>query len=167
MSRKNLKPWLFVSVLLNVFLLGAVGGGLYHWMASAQPVQAQVNQHGLRQAMVKLPPERRRQLRQLLRQNRADSQPLIMAGREARMGVIRQLEAPTLNPQELVSELAKARQADAALRALVDTTLAQFAGTLPQDERQKLVEALYVRGQPKGRAGQVHAGAHLSAAAKP
>lgn len=149
MTPKSLKPWLMVSVLLNVFLIGGAGGGLYHWMATAKPVEAAVNQHGLRQAMFKLPPERRRELRQLLRHNRADSQPLIMAGREARLGVIQQLQAPTLDRDVLVAELAKAREADMALRALVDTTLAQFANTLPQVERQQLVEALYVRGQAK------------------
>jgi uncharacterized membrane protein len=151
MTSKSLKPWLLVSVLLNVFLLGGVGGGLYHWMAMAKPAEAVVNQHGLRQAMFKLPPERRRELRQLLRHNRADSQPLIMGGREARLGVIQQLQAPTLDRERLVSELAKAREADAALRALVDATLAEFAGNLPQDERQKLVEALYSRGQAKAK----------------
>ena len=150
MSAQSLKPWLLVSVLLNVFLIGGVGGGVYHWMASAKPVEAVVNQHGLRQAMVKLPPERRRELRQLLRHNRADSQPLVMAGREARLGVIKQLEAPTLDRDVLVAELAKAREADMALRALVDSTLAQFAGTLPREERQTLVEALYLRGQAGG-----------------
>ncbi|MCS3513762.1 periplasmic heavy metal sensor [Pseudomonas grimontii] len=149
MTARSLKPWLLVSVLLNVFLIGGVGGGLYHWMVSARPAEAVVNQHGLRQAMFKLPPERRRELRQLLRHNRDDSQPLIMAGREARLGVIKQLEAPSLDREALVAELAKAREADMALRALVDRTLAQFAGNLPQDERQKLVEALYMRGQAK------------------
>ena len=74
-----------------------------------------------------------------------------MAGREARLGVIQQLQAPTLDRERLVSELAKAREADAALRALVDATLAEFAGNLPQDERQKLVEALYSRGQAKAK----------------
>ena len=51
----------------------------------------------------------------------------------------------------LVAELAKAREADMALRGLVDSTLAQFASTLPVDERQKLVEALYLRGQAKAQ----------------
>ncbi|CAI9002272.1 periplasmic heavy metal sensor [Pseudomonas marginalis] len=152
MTARSLKPWLFVSILLNVFLIGGVGGGLYHWMANARPAEAVVNQHGLRQAMVKLPPERRRELRQLLRRNRDDSQPLIMAGREARLGVIKQLEAPSLDREALLAELAKAREADMALRALVDGTLAQFANTLPQDERQQLVEALYRRGQAKAQA---------------
>lgn len=152
MTTRSLKPWLFVSILLNVFLIGGVGGGLYHWMTNARPAEAVVNQHGLRQAMVKLPPERRRELRQLLRRNRDDSQPLIMAGREARLGVIKQLDAPRLDREALLAELAKAREADMALRALVDDTLAQFANTLPQDERQQLVEALYRRGQAKAQA---------------
>ena len=156
MTARSLKPWLFVSVVLNVFLIGGVGGGLYHWMASAKPADVVVNQHGLRQAMVKLPVQRRKELRQLLRHNSADSQPLIMAGREARMGVIKQLEAPALDRDVLVSELAKARQADMALRALVDGTLAQFASTLPRDERKALVEALYLRGQARGKVPQMN-----------
>ncbi|MGY2293058.1 periplasmic heavy metal sensor [Pseudomonas sp. SDO528_S397] len=155
---KSLKPLLIVSVLLNVFLIGGVGGGLYHWFASAPPAEAVVNQHGLRQAMVKLPPQRRKELRQLLRQNSADSQPLVLAGREARLDVIKQLQAPTLDHAALVTDLGKAREADAALRALVDNTLAQFANTLPRDERQKLVEALYLRGQAKGKGARNNGG---------
>ncbi|WP_226476224.1 periplasmic heavy metal sensor [Pseudomonas sp. MWU16-30323] len=155
-SPKYLKPLLVVSVLFNVFLIGGVGGGLYHWLANAKPAEAVVNQHGLRQAMVKLPPERRKELRQLLRQNRADSQPLVLAGREARLDVIKQLEAPTLDREALVTDLGKAREADMALRALVDNTLAQFANTLPRDERQRLVEALYMKGQAKGKAAKNH-----------
>ncbi|QJI29487.1 periplasmic heavy metal sensor [Pseudomonas sp. ADAK18] len=151
---KYLKPLLVVSVLLNVFLIGGVGGGLYHWLANTRPVEAVVNQHGLRQAMVQLPPERRRELRQLLRQNRADSQPLIMAGREARLDVIKQLEAPTLDRAALLVDLGKAREADTALRLLVDNTLANFANTLPRDERQKLVQSLYSHGQAKGKAAK-------------
>ncbi|MHA6576270.1 periplasmic heavy metal sensor [Pseudomonas yamanorum] len=155
-SPKYLKPLLVVSVLFNVFLIGGVGGGLYHWLANAKPAEAVVNQHGLRQAMVKLPPERRKELRQLLRQNRADSQPLVLAGREARLDVIKQLEAPTLDRAALVTDLGKAREADMALRALVDNNLAQFASTLPRDERQRLVEALYMKGQAKGKAAKSH-----------
>lgn len=146
---KSLKPWLLCSVLLNVFLVGGIGGGLYHWLAVPKPAEIAINQHGLRQAMFKLPLDRRKELRHLLLQNRADSQPLLLAGREARMGVIKQLEAPTLDREILATELARAREADMSLRALVDTSVAQFASTLPRDERMKLVEALYLRGQAK------------------
>ncbi|KPA94553.1 periplasmic heavy metal sensor, partial [Pseudomonas asplenii] len=85
-----------------------------------------VNQHGLRQALMQLPEPRRKQLRQLLRQNQANSQPLVLAGREARQDVIRQLEAPTLDRNALLADLARAREADNSLRVLIDNTLADF-----------------------------------------
>ncbi|MGY2224606.1 periplasmic heavy metal sensor [Pseudomonas gingeri] len=148
---KYLKPLLVVSLLFNVFLIGGVGGGLYHWLVNAKPAETVVNPHGLRQAMQQLPEARRKELRQLLRRNQADSQPLIIAGREARMDVIRQLEAPTLDRSALMADLSRAREADDALRILVDNTVADFASTLPLDERQKLGKSLYPRGQAKAK----------------
>ncbi len=151
---KTIKNLLLASLMLNVFLICGIGGGVYHWLVNTQPAMAAVNQHGLRQAMVQLPETRQRELRQLLRRNRADSQPLILAGRQARQDVIKQLEAPTLDRPALLADLGKAREADVALRSLVDNTLAEFAATLPQEERRKLVESLYLRGQGKGKALQ-------------
>ncbi|QXI26491.1 periplasmic heavy metal sensor [Pseudomonas vanderleydeniana] len=148
---KYLKPLLVVSLLLNVFLVGGVAGGLYHWLANAKPAQVAINQHGLRLALQQLPEPRRKQLRQLLRQNQANSQPLVMAGREARLDVIQQLEAPTLDRNALLADLSRAREADNSLRVLVDNTLADFASSLPQDERQELGKALYPRGQGKAK----------------
>ncbi|SDT36839.1 Uncharacterized membrane protein [Pseudomonas asplenii] len=148
---KYLKPLLVVSLLLNVFLIGGVGGGLYHWLVNNRPAEAMVNQHGLRLALMQLPEPRRKQLRQLLRQNQANSQPLVMAGREARLDVIHQLEAPTLDRNALLADLGRAREADNSLRVLVDNTLADFAGGLPQEERQKLGKALYQHGQGKAK----------------
>ncbi|KPA88225.1 MULTISPECIES: periplasmic heavy metal sensor [Pseudomonas] len=148
---KYLKPLLAVSLLLNVFLIGGVGGGLYHWLVNARPAEVAVNQHGLRQALMQLPEPRRKQLRQLLRQNQANSQPLVLAGREARQDVIRQLEAPTLDRNALLADLARAREADNSLRVLIDNTLADFADSLPLDERQELGKALYQHGQAKAK----------------
>lgn len=150
-SPKSLKPLLVVSLLLNVFLIGGVGGGLYHWLANARPAETVVNPHGLRQALQQLPEPRRKQLRQLLRQNQANSQPLVMAGREARQDVIHQLEAPTLDRNALLADLGRAREADNSLRLLIDNTLAEFAGSLPLDERQQLGKALYTHGQARAK----------------
>ncbi len=74
-----------------------------------------------------------------------------MAGREARLDVIHQLEAPTLDRNALLADLGRAREADNSLRVLVDNTLADFAGGLPQEERQKLGKALYQHGQGKAK----------------
>lgn len=153
LSIRPLKTWLLLSLLLNVFLIGGVAGGLYQWLGRPQPPQAlAVPQHGLHQAMAQMPEERRRQLRQLLRQARNDSQPQIIAGREARQGVVRELGAEQLNRSALDAELGRSREADIALRARVDEALANFAGSLSLTERQQLVESLYPRdlGEKRG-----------------
>lgn len=155
LSIRPLKTWLLLSLLLNVFLIGGVAGGLYQWLGHPLPPQAlALPQHGLRQAMAQMPEERRRQLRQLLRQTRNDSQPLIMAGREARQRVVRELGAEQLNRNALDAELGKSREADIALRARVDEALANFAGSLSLAERQQLVESMFPRAPGKNRAAQ-------------
>ncbi|WP_025126372.1 periplasmic heavy metal sensor [Pseudomonas sp. PH1b] len=151
-STRALKTFLVLSLLLNVFLIGGVAGGLYQWLGQPRPVQAlAVPQHGLRQAMALMPEEHRRQLRQLLRQTRNDSQALISAGREARQGVVRELAADQLDRGALDAELGKSREADSALRARVDEALATFAASLSLSERQQLVEAMYLRDGGKNR----------------
>ncbi|MFW0753911.1 periplasmic heavy metal sensor [Pseudomonas sp. H11T01] len=145
---KHFKALLAVSLVLNVFLIGGVVGGLYQWHSQAKPALA-MPQHGLHQAMAQLPPAKRHQLRQLLRQTRTENQSLILASRQARLDVIRQLQAPTLDRTALDSDLSKAREADITLRAKVDANLADFAATLPADERQTLADSLYERGKAK------------------
>jgi uncharacterized membrane protein len=144
--RRRITPLLAASLLLNVFLLGSIGGGLYHWrnqQAVAEPNPA----HGLRQALAELPEARRHELRQALRQSRADNQNLLAARREARRAVVQQLRAPRLDRQALDRDLSKAREADGALRAQVDTLLADFAGSLAPDERQTLAQSVYSRDE--------------------
>lgn len=56
---------------------------------------------------------------------------------------------------------------DMALRGLVDSTLAQFASTLPLDERKALVQALYVRGAANAKATRAHEVARTLAPSNP
>lgn len=146
---QRLKAFLVLSLLLNIFLVGGLGGGLYEWFAHHKPDEA-AQPHGMRAAMLELPQPKRHQLRQLLRLTRVDSQPLIIEGRDARAEVAKQLHALTLDQAALDAALAKARDADVALRAKVDKTLADFAGTLTPDERMKLAAAMEHRPAAKG-----------------
>jgi uncharacterized membrane protein len=140
-SPKRLKTLLVVSLLINVFLIGGIIGGLYKWSTHPRPTGAGV-QHGLRQALARLPDARRQQLRHMLREIRTENQPLIVASRQAHLDLIHRLQAPTLDRDALDADLDRARTADITLRTRVDATLADFAATLPADERQTLAQAL-------------------------
>lgn len=148
-SPKRLKTLLIVSLVTNVFLVGGIAGGIYQWSSHPRPHGAVV-QHGLRQALTQLPDARRHQLRRMLRETRADNQTLIMASRDAHQDVVRRLRAPTLDRNALDDDLDRARTADITLRTRVDATLADFAASLPADERQTLADAMTTRRQANG-----------------
>ena len=143
---KRLKMLLVVSLLVNVFLVGGALGGLYQW-SKFQPQPGAVVQHGLRQALAQLPEDRRHQLRRMLRDTRQENQPLIVASRQAHRDVMQRLQAPTLDRDALDADLDRARTADITLRTRFDATLADFAASLPADERQKLAQAMTARRQ--------------------
>ncbi|MGI4838131.1 MAG: periplasmic heavy metal sensor [Janthinobacterium lividum] len=145
-ARRRFTPLLAASLLLNVFLLGSIGGGLYHWR-NQQAVLEPDHAHGLRQALAQLPEARRHELRLALRQSRSDNQNLLAARREARQAVVQRLREPRLDREALDRDLSKAREADGALRAQVDTLLADFAGNLAPDERQTLAQSVYSRDE--------------------
>ena len=144
--RRRFTPLLAASLLLNVFLLGSIGGGLYHWRNQQATVEPN-HPHGLRQALAQLPEARRHELRLALRQSRADNQNLLAARREARQAVVQQLREPRLDRDALDRDLSKAREADGALRTQVDALLADFAANLAPDERQTLAQSVYSRDE--------------------
>lgn len=144
MMPRTLKTLLVVSLVVNVFLLGSIAGGAYRWFANERAVAAE--QRGLRFAASELSDERQRQLREALRDTRRDAQPLIRAARDGRRDLVRILSAPQLDRDALDDALASTREADSALRAQIESTVAGFAATLTPEERLKLVDAMERRG---------------------
>lgn len=145
LSTTRLKTVLIVSLVLNVFLLGTIAGGTYRWMVK-QKADVVAQQRGLRFAAAELPEARRDQLREALRQTRRDSLPLIINARSGRLDVVQALAAPQFDRAALDAALARTREADTAVRARVEATVADFANTLTPDERLKLVDALQQHG---------------------
>ena len=141
----RLKTVLIVSLVLNIFLLGAIAGGTYRWVAK-QKADVVAQQRGLRFAAAELPQARRDQLREALRQTRRDSLPLIINARAGRLDVVQALAAPQFDRAALDAALARTREADMAVRARVEATVADFANALTPDERLKLVDALQQHG---------------------
>lgn len=145
MPTTRLKTLLIVSLVLNIFLLGAIAGGTYRWMAK-QKADVVAQQRGLRFAAAELSRDRQDQLRQSLRQTRRASLQEIIDARAGRIAVVQALAAPQFDRATLDAALARTRAADVAVRAQVEATVAEFASTLTPDERLKLVDALEQHG---------------------
>ncbi len=140
----RIKWLLALSLVLNVFLVGGIAGGMYRWW-SMGPQTAAV-QRSLRLAAEALPAERRDAFRDTLRDARRDIQPTVRAARESRRELVRLLGAPQFDRTAIEAELGRARQADAVIRARVEREVVEFASTLPEEERSKFVQGLIQRG---------------------
>ncbi|WP_454882936.1 periplasmic heavy metal sensor [Sphingomonas oryzagri] len=138
MSSRTLKIICAVSVLLNIFLLGAAVGGVV-WVRARHPL---MGVGAIRVVGSELPADERRAFRRALREARLEMRPTAMAGRQARDDAATLLRAPTLDQAALDEALARARAADIAIRGHVEQRAVAFAATLPPDERAKLAEGI-------------------------
>jgi uncharacterized membrane protein len=152
MSERYSRALVVGSVLLNVFLLGAIAGGAWRWFAArgVLPPHAQA-QHAphiaLRFATDELSPERQQQFLDALRSARRDGREHARDAREDRREVLDLLAAPQLDRAALDAALARTRAADVALRAQVESGIADYAATLTPEERLKFADGLRRSGQ--------------------
>jgi len=142
---RSLKLLCIVSLVLNIFLLGAIAGGAYRWLAGASSVAA-AQPRGVRFAAEELSNERQKQFRLALRQARRDAAPLIESARDGRQQVAGLLGAPQFDRSAVEAALAQTRASDTALRARVEDAVVGFAATLTPQERVAFVDALTHRG---------------------
>lgn len=161
MTGRSLKFALVVSLVINVFLLGAIAGGMYRWFAHEHASVAQ--QRGLRFAASELSAQRQKQFRVELRRARRDAAPLIEASRDGRREIAQLLAAPQLDRDALDAALARTREADVAVRTRIEATVTDFAASLSPQERLKLVDAMRRHGPLLGtRLGASGAAAGVS-----
>ena len=121
----RLRVVLAASVLLNLFLAGALAGGAL-LVRSRSPVIAAGS---LRIAGAELPREARR----------------------ARQDAAALLRRPVVDLNALKAALARARAADAIVRAGVDASAVRFAATLPPADRARIADAMRRRAENTGR----------------
>ncbi|CAG4911972.1 periplasmic heavy metal sensor [Paraburkholderia gardini] len=148
----NGRSWKFIlvgSLVLNVFLVGAIAGGTYQWFAThgSTTAAAVAQQRALRFAAETLSPERQQAFIDGLRSARREGRQYAREGREGRREVLRLLAAPQLDRAALDAALARTRTADTTLRAQVESSVADFAATLTPEERVQFAESLKLRGQ--------------------
>lgn len=140
-----LRRALVVSLLVNIFLVGGLGGGVYHWFASEHAREAAASQRPLQRAIEDLPEARRKQLQDLLKQARVERQASIKAAHEARIDLYKQMRAPSLDRAAMLASLDKVRENDDIGRVIVDKTVTDFILTLSPQERDGFTTSLYPR----------------------
>ncbi|RKF45342.1 periplasmic heavy metal sensor [Paraburkholderia fungorum] len=153
MNGRSWKIVLVASLVLNVFLVGAIVGGAYQWFAAhgaLTPAQAQAQAQqrtALRFAAETLSAERQKAFLDGLKKARREGREFARDGREGRHEVLRLLAAPQFDRAALDAALARTREADSSLRAQVEGSVADFAATLSPEERVEFADSLKLRGQ--------------------
>lgn len=144
---RSLRLGLAASLVLNVFLLAAIGGGLV-WLANRPGM---IFAGSMRVAGSELPPAESRAFRQTLRDTRLSLHETVVDARKARREAIDLLRQPKLDQQALSAALERLRAADMHMRTEVERSAVTFAATLPPEDRMKLADAMEERGHPRRR----------------
>jgi uncharacterized membrane protein len=155
---RGLQILLICSLVLNVFVVGALAGAAMMW----HRVEAQRQIMGgpgfaggragrLRQAAMNLSPKYRRELRHTLVETLEGLQPQIAEARAMRLEASRLLDEPRLDKAALQTALDKARGADMTIRTRLESAVVEFAASLPEAERSALAQGLAMPGTPMER----------------
>ena len=132
MSGRNLKIALAVSVVVNVFTIGAVGGLVYDRLQQ-KPRAATSNL--MVQAAEVLTPAQQTAFKQMLRQRTIEDRPLSRDSRQAKRRAMDQLGAPVFDAAAVGASLARARSDDLAVRTHIEEGIVTFTGGLSPAER--------------------------------
>ncbi len=128
---------LIVSVVLNVFLAGALAGGAV-WIRSGKPGQGT----SLEAAGGRLPDQQRTLFRKALREVRRESHDIILDGQQARREAADLLRQPVLDTAALSAALERARNADVTVRTRLEQRIIEFAAAGSAEDRNVLAEGL-------------------------
>lgn len=139
----RLRIAVMVSVLLNVFLAGALAAGFFAMRNAGR----MINAGALRIAGAELPASARRPFRRALREARNAMLPSIAESRMAKGQAAQLLRQPNVDQAAVMAALDRARADDMAVRAAVERSAVAFAATLPAADRAKLADAMNKRAR--------------------
>ena len=146
----KLRLGLIVSIILNLFLVGALVAGY----ESLRTGKLMLNAGSLRIAGAELPAAERRPFRQVLRQTRRAMRPTIDVSRAAKAQAAGLLRQATVDQAAVLAALDRARAADMTVRAAVERRAVSFAAGLPAADRAKLAEAMERRATRSAPGGE-------------
>jgi uncharacterized membrane protein len=124
------------SVVLNVFLAGALAGGAV-WIRSGKS-----QGYSLEAAGGRLPEQDRTVFRKALRDVRRESRQVILDGQQARREAADLLQQPVLDTTALSAALERARNADVTVRMRLEQRIVEFAAASSAEGRSVLAEGL-------------------------
>jgi uncharacterized membrane protein len=129
---------LIVSVVLNIFLVGAIAGGVWRWHHQGAGTRTGWRARAARA----LPADQAQAFRRAVRQTVRGSLDVTREAQDARAEAAKLFVQPQFNSAAVSAQLQRAQVADATLRGRIETTVVTFAATLPLDQRQALAQAL-------------------------
>ena len=152
MSRKTLLIVLFVSLAVNLFLVGGVIGGLVvgQRLRPDRPPMARMNQPVWAAAQT-LDLEKAKAFRTMLRGQGMEARTTMRQTREARAQAWRTLGAEPFDPAVTKQRLADIRDREAGTRGEIDDRIVDFAAELTPVERNRLATALAEPPAARGR----------------
>ncbi len=140
MSPRALKMGLALSLVLNMFLLMAVGGAI------AMRHQLMANGRGDRPNSIMrltkdMPPESRKAMRQVLREAVVATMPDLKTAHDARIAAADSLAAAKPDRALIDSNLQRAREAEMRARAGMESAAVTYALTVSPDDRARIAES--------------------------
>jgi uncharacterized membrane protein len=148
MMHKPRPRWLLFSLILNIFLIGAlIGGGISWWRAAAPDGGATQR----RLAGDQLDPAKREAFRQVLRGVRTENRALIQQSRLGKREVALLLRAQPLDTRALDRAMARVRDADMLLRHRMEVRTIDFLAPLPIEDRRRLSAGITQRLDQRDR----------------
>ena len=140
MTERRFRTLAIVLLVLNIFLIGALAGGIL-WLRNGQPPAGRTLQIAGRQ----LPEAGRTAFQEVLRKARRASRDIIQSADTAREDAARILSQPVLDKTALMLALERTRNADLALRARIEEKAVDFAASLSIEDRGLLADGLSPR----------------------
>ena len=129
---------LAVSVILNLFLAGALVAGVFSLRSGGR----MINAGSLHIAGAELPAAERQPFRIVLREARRSMRATIVESQAAKAAAAELLGQPSVDQAAVNAALDRARIADMAVRATVERRALAYAATLPPLDRAKLADAM-------------------------
>lgn len=159
MNRSGMLIGLLVSVGANLFLVGAIAGGLVMGAMRGPPHPPGAGFMLMRGPMMAaengLSPDRRDAWIAAMRAQARTAGPKMHESRELRREAWTALAADPVDAQAVLASLQRSRDLEQQARADMDGAVVKFAAGLPKDDRQKVAQALARPPHPHGGPGMM------------